>query len=1144
MARADIDELKIVIEADDKASSKVGDLVTKLEELSKLSIENDGTKRLGEDAEKTSERLNRAREALARLKDIASAGGFGSKMLSEVDAIQTKIGILENKADKLDLGKDKDVERFVNLSLQVSGLEKRLDRLNATALKEIAESAEKAKEATIETTKATKDLQETQDIASGKGAENTAEMEAEARAFHQEVDDIISSLGKMAHSARLSEVMDFAKSAKEADLVKMKLEGIYEQIVTLENKGGNPKTIASLYEQAQKLETKLKDLENTANTGGSSTSVLDKWSAKLPTVDGLLKKVTTSMKLFGKEIGKSSSKMLLFPFAQVAKGAKKLTGAIGKLFTKLKTVATYRALRGFIKMINEGFKEGTQNAYQWSKLMNNLPQGDLGRYAQTLDSLSSSALYLKNAFATIAIPILNRVEPAIKALVERVVDAINVFNQFMATLTGAKTWTKALYYPKEFAEGIDQATGSAKKLKDAITILGIDEINPLNAVSDPSRGGGGNDEALNYSEMFEEVSLEAENTFSEIFEPFRKAWENSGQAVLTAMENALSNIKELLVSVGESFWEVWTNGTGQEAIEHILGIFEGVFEIIGNISSSLEEAWETDGNGTRLVQAVADIFNDILAMWDDITSATAEWAKDLDLTDLIDAFADLAEGLEDVIEPLGRTVSWAWEHIILTLADILLERGLPAAVGLLSDSLGALLKLFTGGNGDENYKGPLEYIQGYLDAGYWPLEAILNGLSDYDRFELGYVGDNFWDAIGLEEFFESITPEKPLFEMLGDWWDDIYTDSWLEDFVDGFVDFMLLPIPDGLKKIKEWILDLFEWIGEVMDKFGGWIGEKLGAWLDDLFGLSDWFKDSPLVDFLGWSFGIGDKGKMTEDIHTFIDGLRQNLENEDFNISVNGNVETITDKTPQGRKSLGGFNGIISTPVNKIPASLAVLSGFTAGLTSQKDLIKSEKTLKGFSAILNWWNTNFTSAEGKKRQIGGFSAMLQKIVDKITGTKGIYNVQAYISKLVKSSNMQPLRFDLIAQGGGGKNTIMMKADGGVFSNGFWKKIPQYSSGTLNAGSLFVAGEAGAELVGNVGGRTEVLNQSQIAQAMASSMMQANAGQNALLQEQNNLLRQLLEKDTNVTAILSTSSLAEGIERKNRREGRTVIPVGV
>jgi hypothetical protein len=67
------------------------------------------------------------------------------------------------------------------------------------------------------------------------------------------------------------------------------------------------------------------------------------------------------------------------------------------------------------------------------------------------------------------------------------------------------------------------------------------------------------------------------------------------------------------------------------------------------------------------------------------------------------------------------------------------------------------------------------------------------------------------------------------------------------------------------------------------------------------------------------------------------------------------------------------------------------------------------------------------------------------------------------------------------------------ANGGILTNGFWQNIPQYAGGTSGAhGTMFIAGEAGPEIVGHIGGRTEVLNKSQIASAMYSAVQAAMA----------------------------------------------------
>ena len=69
-----------------------------------------------------------------------------------------------------------------------------------------------------------------------------------------------------------------------------------------------------------------------------------------------------------------------------------------------------------------------------------------------------------------------------------------------------------------------------------------------------------------------------------------------------------------------------------------------------------------------------------------------------------------------------------------------------------------------------------------------------------------------------------------------------------------------------------------------------------------------------------------------------------------------------------------------------------------------------------------------------------------------------------------------------------------RANGGIYSNGSWKNIPQYANGGVPFhGTIFVAGETGVEIVGHINGKTEVLNQFQIASAIYSAMSQFNGG---------------------------------------------------
>ena len=109
----------------------------------------------------------------------------------------------------------------------------------------------------------------------------------------------------------------------------------------------------------------------------------------------------------------------------------------------------------------------------------------------------------------------------------------------------------------------------------------------------------------------------------------------------------------------------------------------------------------------------------------------------------------------------------------------------------------------------------------------------------------------------------------------------------------------------------------------------------------------------------------------------------------------------------------------------------------------------------------------------------------------------------------------------------------------------WKemKIPMYANGGFpDEGQMFIAREAGAEMVGSIGRRTAVANNDQIVGGIASGVASANEEQNALLREQNSLLRAILEKDSGV--YLDGKNLANSVEKYQRERGRVLITGGV
>jgi len=152
----------------------------------------------------------------------------------------------------------------------------------------------------------------------------------------------------------------------------------------------------------------------------------------------------------------------------------------------------------------------------------------------------------------------------------------------------------------------------------------------------------------------------------------------------------------------------------------------------------------------------------------------------------------------------------------------------------------------------------------------------------------------------------------------------------------------------------------------------------------------------------------------------------------------------------------------------------------------------------GWSTVSQWVSTLMggTEVSQKVDLTNRGSNWARGIVDFITGGLGAVNlVVNLVAGVVKG-------FQAIFGGskaGGGAITAggrsLSFAGGGRLSHGgaarFFANVPRYASGTRRAhGTVFVAGEAGPEIVGHVNGRTEILNKSQLAQTMYGAV---NAG---------------------------------------------------
>lgn len=182
--------------------------------------------------------------------------------------------------------------------------------------------------------------------------------------------------------------------------------------------------------------------------------------------------------------------------------------------------------------------------------------------------------------------------------------------------------------------------------------------------------------------------------------------------------------------------------------------------------------------------------------------------------------------------------------------------------------------------------------------------------------------------------------------------------------------------------------------------------------------------------------------------------------------------------------------------------------GHTIGDMIAKFTKKDDKDVKGSSIDSTANITKASPKKGLKTTLDKVTANITKYTDNIGKKNKKIEFKAVISSVgIPSSAVAAMK----------KAGWTVEANGGIFKHGNWHNIPQYAAGGFpDHGSMFIAGEAGAEVVGHVNGRTEVLNQSQMASTMYNAVISANSEQNALLRQQNALLNSILQKETGIT----------------------------
>lgn len=519
------------------------------------------------------------------------------------------------------------------------------------------------------------------------------------------------------------------ETAKQQDYLRTKIEDL-KDLLAKADMGFEVGDTMKIEADIERLENRLRKLQSQGqNTGKEISSAFDKIKAKI-------KSAGTHLAGLG---GK---------FKNVLSGSKNL----GKTFT-----STFNNGIKSIKRFAMGLLSVRTAVSMVSKAMQS--------YLSYDTQLSNSIQNCWNVLGSLLAPILEFV-------ISLFSKAVSYVNAFVEAFTGINLVARAN------KKALDSQAKSTKKLSD--TQSSLDEFHTVSTDT-----GSGNDNKPITVEPVDMDKLDflfdwidkAKKLLATLFDPIKEAWDNKGKAFIDSLKNAFEGIKSLGIAVFSSIFEVWTNGTGQKIVENILEMWTNVFNIVGALSQALANAWNNAGNGTAIIQAIADIFIGIQDIVISIANSLLNWvmsdnfqsALNVVLGILADLFGYaqeimawvvtmyetyLAPVVDKVLDCISRiiiAIGSVWEFlkpIIDTIIDVIMNvlepviDGLCGIIGGIIDALSGVMDFITGvftGDWSKAWEGLKTFLGGIIDA----VASLFTGLFNTIRA----IFKGAWDII-------------------------------------------------------------------------------------------------------------------------------------------------------------------------------------------------------------------------------------------------------------------------------------------------------------------------------------------------------------------------------------------------------------
>ena len=415
------------------------------------------------------------------------------------------------------------------------------------------------------------------------------------------------------------------ETAKQQDHLRTKIEDL-KDLLAKADMGFEVGDTMKIEADIEKLENRLRKLQSQGQNTGKETS-------------GAFDKIKAKVKSAGTHLAGLGGK-----FKNVLTGSKNL----GKTFT-----STFNSGIKSIKRFAMGLLSVRTAVSMVSKAM----QSYLSYDTQLSDSIQNCWNVLGSLLA-----------PVLEFVVSLFSKAVSYVNAFVQALTGINLVARAN------KKAIDSQAKSTKKLSEAQSSL--DEFHTVN-----TDNGSGNDNKPITIEPVDMGKLDflfdwiekAKQLLATLFDPIKQAWENKGQAFIDSLKNAFEGIKNLGIAVFSSILEVWTNGTGQTIVENILQMWTNVFNIVGALAQAFANAWTNAGNGTAIIQAIADIFIAIQDIVISISNSLLNWVMSENFQNALNIVFGILRDLFGYAQEIASWIATMYETYLAPVVDKILD---------------------------------------------------------------------------------------------------------------------------------------------------------------------------------------------------------------------------------------------------------------------------------------------------------------------------------------------------------------------------------------------------------------------------------------------------------------------------------------